>query len=184
MSDRKGKRTNDYSDYSYVSVDVTREHYTFIGWDSNPDMDPDTETPDYLGGAVIDVNSNMELHGIWKVNFELDASATRVLSPHNPVFENGEMGMLEINLVGFVNKVEVTFPYEMTRYDDTLDQVYILTPQLTDSITQEFYIPLNSAEGEYHVTVTAYNEEGESLTVYPNLTIVGTILDDFRTRLR
>ena len=167
-----------------LPIPDTREHYTFIGWDSNPDMDPDTETPDYLGGAVIDVNSNMELHGIWKVNFELDASATRVLSPHNPVFENGEMGMLEINLVGFVNKVEVTFPYEMTRYDDTLDQVYILTPQLTDSITQEFYIPLNSAEGEYHVTVTAYNEEGESLTVYPNLTIVGTILDDFRTRLR
>ena len=167
-----------------LPIPDTREHYTFIGWDSNPDMDPDTETPDYLGGAVIDVNSNMELHGIWKVNFELDASATRVLSPHNPVFENGEMGMLEINLVGFVNKVEVTFPYEMTRYDDTLDHVYILTPQLTDSITQEFYIPLNSAEGEYHITVTAYNEEGESLTVYPNLTIVGTILDDFRTRLR
>ena len=92
--------------------------------------------------------------------------------------------MLEINLVGFVNKVEVTFPYEMTRYDDALDHVYILTPQLTDSITQEFYIPLNSVEGEYHITVTAYNEEGESLTVYPNLTIVGTVLDDFRTRLR
>ena len=25
MSDRKGKRTNDYSDYSYVSVDVIRK---------------------------------------------------------------------------------------------------------------------------------------------------------------
>ena len=107
-----------------------------------------------------------------------------MLSPHEPVFENGEKGVLQIDLVGFVNKVEVTFPYEMTRYDDTLDQVYTLTPQLTDTIVQEFYIPLDSAEGEYRITVTAYNEEGDSLTVYPSLTIVGTILDDFRTRLR
>lgn len=121
---------------------------------------------------------------IWKVNFELNAETTRVLSPHEPVFENGEKGVLQIELVGFVNRVEVTFPYEMSRYDDTLDQVYALTPQLTDSITQEFYIPLDSAEGEYRITVTAYNEEGDSLTVYPSLTIVGTILDDFRTRLR
>lgn len=167
-----------------LPVPTKREHYTFIGWDTDPDMDPDTESPDYPGSAVLDVTENMELHGIWKVDFELDAAASRVLSPHEPVFENGEKGVLEIELVGFVNRVEVTFPYEMTRYDDTLDQVYTLTPQLTDSITQEFYIPLNSAEGEYRITVTAYNEEGDSLTVYPSLTIVGTILDDFRTRLR
>ena len=167
-----------------LPVPTEREHYTFIGWDTDPDMDPDMESPDYPGGAVLDVTGNMELHGIWKVNFELDAETSRVLSPHEPVFENGEKGVLQIELVGFVNKVEVTFPYEMTRYDDTLDQVYTLTPQLTDSITQEFYIPLDSEEGEYRVTVTAYNEEGDSLTVYPSLTIVGTILDDFRTRLR
>jgi len=167
-----------------LPVPSERAHYTFIGWDTDPDMDPDTESPDYPGGAVLDVTGNMELHGIWKVNFELNAETSRVLSPHEPVFENGEKGMLQIELVGFVNKVEVTFPYELSRYDDTLDQVYTLTPQLTDSITQEFYIPLDSAEGEYRITVTAYNEEGDSLTVYPSLTIVGTILDDFRTRLR
>lgn len=161
-----------------------REHYTFIGWDTDPDIDPDEEDPDYQAGDTIDVDTDMELHAIWKVDFELDASIERVLSPHDPVFENGEKGVLKIDLVGFVNKVEVTFPYELARYDDTLNQVYTLTPQLTDSITQEFYIPLYSAEGEYRVTVTAYNEEGESLTVYPSLTIVGTILDDFRTRLR
>lgn len=130
-----------------LPVPSERAHYTFIGWDTDPDI-------------------------------------SRVLSPHEPVFENGEKGVLQIELVGFVNKVEVTFPYELSRYDDTLDQVYTLTPQLTDSITQEFYIPLDSTEGEYRITVTAYNEEGDSLTVYPNLTIVGTILDDFRTRLR
>lgn len=127
-----------------LPVPSERAHYTFIGWDTDPDI-------------------------------------SRVLSPHEPVFENGEKGVLQIELVGFVNKVEVTFPYELSRYDDTLDQVYTLTPQLTDSITQEFYIPLDSTEGEYRITVTAYNEEGDSLTVYPSLTIVGTILDDFRT---
>ena len=126
----------------------------------------------------------MELHAIWKVNFELDAYIERVLSPHDPVFENGEMGRLKISMVGFVNKIEVTFPYELSRYDDTLSTIHILTPKLLDDVTQEFYIPLYSAEGGYRVTVTAYNEEGDMLTVYPNLSIVGSILDDFRTRLR
>lgn len=161
-----------------------RAHYTFIGWDFDAELDPDTEDPRYQGGETIDVNADMELHAIWKVDFELEAPIERVLSPHDPVFENGEKGVLKIDLVGFVNKVEVTFPYELTRYDESLNRVYTLTPQLTDLITQEFYIPLYSEEGTYRVTVRAYNEKGEVLTAYPNLTIVGTILDDFRTRLR
>ena len=126
----------------------------------------------------------MELHAIWKVNFELAAHIERILAPHDPVFENGEMGVLKVSLVGFVNRVDVTFPYELSRYDGTLSMVHTLEPKLTDSLEQEFFIPLYSAEGGYRVTVTAYNEEGDSLTVYPNLTISGTILDDFRTRLR
>ena len=92
--------------------------------------------------------------------------------------------MLKVSLVGFVNKVEVTFPYEMSRYDDTLSTTHTLEPKLVDELTQEFYVPLYSVEDGYRVTVTAYNEEGESLTVYPNLTIAGSVLDDFRTRLR
>ena len=174
---------------NYIGGTITlprleREHYTFVGWDTNSNIDPDVENPDYLPGQTIPVNNDMELHAIWKVNFELDAYIERVLSPHDPVFENGEMGRLKISMVGFVNKIEVTFPYELSRYDDTLSTIHILTPKLLDDVTQEFYIPLYSAEGGYRVTVTAYNEEGDMLTVYPNLSIVGSILDDFRTRLR
>lgn len=174
---------------NYIGGTITlprleREHYTFVGWDMNSNIDPGVENPDYLPGQTIPVNNDMELHAIWKVNFELDAYIERVLSPHDPVFENGEMGRLKISMVGFVNKIEVTFPYELSRYDDTLSTIHILTPKLLDDVTQEFYIPLYSAEGGYRVTVTAYNEEGDTLTVYPNLSIVGSILDDFRTRLR
>ena len=176
--------TAQYAGGSITLPVLSREHYTFMGWDTDPDIDPDTETPDYQPGETVPVNGDMELHAIWKVNFELDAYIERVLSPHDPVFENGEMGVLKVLLVGFVNKVEVTFPYEMSRYDDTLSTTHTLTPKLVDEVTQEFYVPLYSAEDGYRVTVTAYNEEGESLTVYPNLTIVGSILDDFRTRLR
>lgn len=163
---------------------IEREHYTFIGWDTTPDLDPDVENPDYLPGQTITVNKNMELHAIWKVDFELEAYIERVLSPHDPVFENGEMGRLKISMVGFVNKIEVTFPYELSRYDGTLSKTHILTPKLLDDVAQEFYIPLYSVEGGYRVTVKAYNEEGDTLIVYPNLSIVGSILDDFRTRLR
>lgn len=176
--------TANYSGGSITLPVLTREHYTFIGWDTDPDIDPDTENPDYLPGATVDVNGDMELHAIWKVDFELEAEIRRVLSPHEPVFENGEKGVLTIKLVGFVNKVEVTFPYELSRYDDTLSTTHTLEPKLVDDVVQEFYVPLYSAQDGYRVTVTAYNEEGDSLTVYPNLTIVGSILDDFRTRLR
>ena len=174
----------EYTGGSITLPVLSREHYTFYGWDPNPDIDPDTEQPKYQPGETIPVSSNMELHAIWKVDFELDAYIERVLSPHDPVFENGEMGVLKVSLVGFVNQVQVTFPYEMSRYDGTLSTTHTLIPKLVDDVTQEFYIPLYSAEGGYRVTVTAYNEEGDSLTVYPNLTIVGSILDDFRTRLR
>lgn len=174
----------EYTGGSITLPVLSREHYTFYGWDPNPDIGPDTEQPKYQPGETIPVSSNMELHAIWKVDFELDAYIERVLSPHDPVFENGEMGVLKVSLVGFVNKVDVTFPYEMSRYDGMLSTTHTLTPKLVDDVTQEFYIPLYSAEGGYRVTVTAYNEEGDSLTVYPNLTIVGSILDDFRTRLR
>ena len=176
--------TATYTGGTFTLPVLSREHYTFIGWDTDPDIDPDVENPDYQPGATIPVDADLELHAIWKVDFELDAHIERVLPPNDPVFENGEMGVLKISLVGFVNRVEVTFPYEMTRYDDTLTMTHTMTPKLLDDITQEFYVPLYSAEGGYRVRVTAYNEEGDSLTVYPGLTIYGTILDDFRTRLR
>ena len=178
------KLSANYAGGTITLPSLEREHYTFVGWDATPDLDPDVENPDYLPGQTIPIDSDMELHAIWKVNFELDAQIERILSPHDPVFENGEMGRLKISTVGFVNKIEVTFPYELSRYDDTLSTTHILTPKLLDDVTQEFYIPLYSAEGGYRVTVTAYNEEGDTLIVYPNLSIVGSILDDFRTRLR
>ena len=183
-SDGAASLKANYSGGTVTLPVLSREHYTFVGWDTNPDMDPNEESADYLPGASVPVNADMELHAIWKVNFELEAYIERVLSPHDPVFENGEMGNLKISTVGFVDKVEVTFPYEMSRYDDTLSMTHVLTPKLVDELVQEFYIPLYSAEGGYRVTVTAYNEEGESLTVYPNLSIAGSILDDFRTRIR
>lgn len=167
-----------------ILPELSREHYTFMGWDENPTLDPDIEQPAYKPGETIPVMKDMELHAIWKVDFELEAHIERVLSPHDPVFRNGEKGLLKISVVGFVEKLEVTFPYEMSRYDESLSTTHILEPQLLDSVTQEFYVPLYSEEGGYRVTVTAYNEEGDSLTVYPNLTISGSILNDFRTRLR
>lgn len=176
--------TAQYTQGTITLPTLNREHYDFIGWDTNPDIDPDVEAPDYLPGVTIPVNTNMELHAIWKVHFKLNAQIERVLSPHDPVFENGEKGILKIPLIGFVNKVEVTFPYELNRYDDTLNQTHILEPKLVDEVIQEFHIPLYSVEDGYRVTVRAYNEKGDCLTVYPALTISGTILDDFRTRLR
>lgn len=178
------KLTAHYKNGTITLPVLSREHYTFIGWDSDPAIDPDTQSPEYQPGAVITVNSDMELHAIWKVDFKLKAHIERVLAPHDPVFENGEKGVLKISLVGFVEKVDVTYPYEMSRYDDTLSKTYTISPKLTDELAKEFYVPLYSAEGGYRVTVTAYNAEGDSMTVYPNLTIVGSILDDFRTRLR
>ncbi len=46
---------------------TTREEFTFMGWDENPNQNPDT--PTYVGtSAIYSANASVKLYAIWKAN--------------------------------------------------------------------------------------------------------------------
>ncbi len=121
--------------------------------------------------------------------FGLTAQVERILSPHTPVFQNGESGVLHISAWGYPDYVEIEFPPEMAEQDPGLNRriEYAGSPKYCQEEEVQFMIPLYTpANGEYTVTVRAYKGD-RKLEKYPELSVVevsGTVLDDFRTRLR
>ena len=130
---------------------------------------------DNVGNTSILTNDQIDM-------FNIIATIERVLTPHDPIFKNGEKGLLKITVYGGVDKVKVTFPSELSTLDDSLDKEYILTPKKSDSINQEFYIPLDAPSKEYMVQVKGF-KNGREKIVYPRLTTNGSILNDIRTRI-
>ena len=143
-----------------------------------------------------------------KAEFDLKATVTRILSPHDPVFKRGESGILHVTARGYADKICVEFPeafkaggelpYMLKASGESAevlkvtgeswDQTFVYAvPQ--DEVTEEltFMIPLGLDEdGEFEIIVRAFKGERE-LTERPQLSTVkvrGTILDELRTRLR
>jgi hypothetical protein len=133
-----------------------------------------------------------------KAEFDLKATVTRILSPHDPVFKRGESGILHVTARGYADKICVEFPeaFKATGESpdapkaagESWDQTFVYAvPQ--DEVTEELYfcIPLDLKEdGEFEIIVRAYKGE-RVLTERPQLCTVkvrGTILDELRTRLR
>jgi len=121
--------------------------------------------------------------------FGLTARIERILSPHDPVFQNGESGILSIAVWGYPDYVEIEFPAEMTEQNPGLNRriEYAGSPRYCQEEEIQFMIPLYTpANVDYTVIVRAY-KGNRQLEQYPELSVVevsGTVLDDFRTRLR
>lgn len=115
----------------------------------------------------------------------LEASIKRILAPHEPVFRRGESGILTIQTWGYVERIEVEFPEELLSLSPELNCTYHYeNPQYRQSEALQFMIPVYvSEDGSYDVVVRAYKGYG-ALEDMPRLEIRGTILDEFRTRLR
>ncbi|MDR0964263.1 MAG: InlB B-repeat-containing protein [Clostridium sp.] len=121
--------------------------------------------------------------------FSLTANVTRILSPHEPIFKRGESGNLEIIAYGYVDRIEVIFPTEMTDQNPDLNTIFVYqdTPSYIQRETLEFMVPLNMQDdGELIITVKAY-KDGKEIEAFPSLNVIkveGTVLDEIRTRLR
>ena len=121
--------------------------------------------------------------------FGLSARIERILPPHDPVFQNGESGILSIAVWGYPDYVEIEFPAEMTGQNPELNRriEYAGNPRYCQEEQLQFMIPLYTpANADYTITVRAY-KGNRKLEQYPELSVVevnGTVLDDFRTRLR
>lgn len=121
--------------------------------------------------------------------FSLEAEIERILAPHDPVFKGGESGILTFSVWGYADRVEVEFPEEMAARDPQLNRTFLYTdqPAYFHQEQIQFMIPVDTPVGQgYTVIVRAYKGD-RKLEEYPAVSIVqieGTVLDEFRTRLR
>lgn len=120
--------------------------------------------------------------------FGLQAEVERILEPHAPVFKCGESGILHIRAWGYVERIEVEFPPEMTALNPQLNHCYEYeNPQWRQEEKLQFMVPLYTPpDGDYKITVRAY--KGNScIEKYPSLctiSVTDSVLDEIRTRLR
>ena len=121
--------------------------------------------------------------------FSLETHVERILEPHEPIFRNGESGILFLSVWGYADRVEVEFPSEMTKEKPELNKVfdYSNSPMYLQEEKIQFMIPLYMPENKsYEITVRAYKKD-RRLEDHPEVSVVqvnGTVLDQFRTRLR
>lgn len=136
-----------------------------------------------LTGSAVDRVGNVRSTESSSLAVLLSAELKRVLFPHEPIFKQGESGVLNILTQGYVERVEVVFPEELES-DTTYSYIGDLQQYKEEQL--EFMIPLDFPEGEYRVYVTGY-KTGTDLEHRPEiLTFVvrGSVLDELRTRLR
>lgn len=175
-TDNNCSRRFDPDESGLIQVELTAEDPLFSG--------------DFTAAAyAIDNVGNETSVSEETTEFGLAARIERILSPHDPVFQNGESGILSIGVWGYPDYVEIEFPAEMTEQNPELNHriEYTDSPRYCQEEEIQFMIPLYTpANADYTITVRAY-KGGKQLEQYPELSIVevgGTVLDDFRTRLR
>ena len=160
----------------YIYIEITRDEPVFSG--------------DFAVTAfAVDNVGNMVQISYGTTEFSLEVQVERILEPHTPVFKNGESGMLTFSVWGYADRVEVEFPEEMTNLVPELNRTFVYTgrPAYVQTEQIQFMIPLGTPLNErYTITVRAYKGD-RKLEEYPSVSLVGvdgTVLDEFRTRLR
>ena len=117
----------------------------------------------------------------------LSAHVERVLEPHTDPFKSGESGILYIQTVGYVERVEVSFPQEFAEQGSDYNQVFVYeNPNYLQSEEIEFMVPLTVLDGSKTIQVKAY-KAGTQLEQEPQILTIevkGSVLDELRTRLR
>ena len=120
-------------------------------------------------------------------NFTVTGYVERLLEPHEPVFSCGESGRLIISSYGYVDRVEVTFPRELTDLNPDLNITYTYDGTAYQKEEEyEFMIPLGTPLSEYTIMVNAW-KDGELKSCSPMIWTLGeeeSVLKDIRTRLR
>lgn len=117
----------------------------------------------------------------------MKAAVERIMEPHQPIFRQGDGGCLLIEAYGYVDKVEVIFPEEMTEADAHLNTIFEYeVTQYKQTEEYLFMVPLRIPQGEYTILVKAW-KDGRCKVQEPIMWTLGqeeSVLDDLRTRLR
>ena len=175
-SDNAVMKTYTPDENGYINITITNDEPIFSG--------------DFtLLGYAVDNVGNVNNLSYGTTEFALESSVERILEPHDPIFKCGESGILTFTTWGYADRVEVIFPESMTALDPTLNKVYDYTDCPGYMITEhlQFMVPLYTPENQnLEITVRAYKGD-KKLEDHPTISVIGvsgTVLDEFRTRLR
>ena len=96
--------------------------------------------------------------------------------------------MLRIRTRGYVDRIQVEFPKELMEENEEWNRIYSYEmPAYEAKEELIFMIPLDlSEDGTYEITVRAYKGQGmlEEKPRLCTISILGSVLDELRTRLR
>ena len=168
-----------YPEDGVITLDITKAEPLFSG-----DFTVTAYAVDNVGN-VTEISCDV-------TEFALEARIERILEPHDPVFKRGESGMLYVTTYGYADRVEVTFPAAMQELDERLRETIVFTYDGTDKEYRQgeevqFMIPLyDLPDGDYQISVRAYKQTAvaEDRPVMKVTSEGGSVLDEFRTRLR
>ena len=170
---------NFYPEGGVITLDITKAEPLFSG--------------DFtVTGYAIDNVGNVTEISYDVTEFALEARIERILEPHDPVFKRGESGILYVTTYGYADRVEVTFPAAMQELDECLRETIVFTYDGVDREYRQgekvqFMIPLyDLPDGDYQIIVRAYKQTAvaEDRPAMRVTSEGGSVLDEFRTRLR
>ena len=157
-----------------IQISLSEEDALFCG-----DFTVTAHASDHVGNEAA-VSSSLE-------GLALHVVLERILEPHDPLFKAGESGLLTIVATGYVERIEVIFPEEMTVLDPTLNRVYEYEiPDFVQTEKLTFMVPLKVPEAVMDITVRACKQDAD-IEQHPQLatmTVEGNVLDEVRTRLK
>ncbi|WP_195430985.1 hypothetical protein [Clostridium sp. D46t1_190503_E9] len=130
---------------------------------------------DNVGNASILLDEELYL-------FKIEAFISRAFSPYEPIFKQGEKGVLKVRLYGGIEKVKITFDERFSELDETLNKEITIDDK-EEELYIDFYVPLEVEYNTYNVEVIGY-KKGKEKVVYPSLEVKGNIFSGVRTRVR
>ena len=161
------------SDTGNLTITMEKEDYLFLG-----DFAVTAKAVDNVG--------NESIYESDKLAFTLKAELKRARFPYNGDFKAGDGAVLTITTGGYADKVIVRFPDELLALNPDLDKEYVYEfPEAIKTEVYPFNIPLSTPSGNYTIEVEAW-KNGRKLTEELELPVrtVGSIIDEFRTRIR
>lgn len=103
-------------------------------------------------------------------------------STGTPTLEAGQKAILKIYTTGYPDKLQITFPPELTTLDPTLNRTITIVPKPSAETDITFNVPRNTPQKNYTVNVRATNSTNNTtVETNPPFNVSGDILKGFRT---
>lgn len=124
--------------------------------------------------------------------FHINAIAEK--SAGNAVFgenwKSGAGGWVRSDVSSFVDKLEITYPTEWQGIAEEADNItgvhsfdFALDKEMTKHVDDNFFVPMNTDNGTYYITVKAY-KGSRTKTAKITAIVDGSIKDSIKTRFR